>query len=114
MRRTRKHNKNRRNTKKGLRGGMNSSPVKKYPPLPESPINRVSVFTNNESLIPPKKESEESKKRHNRLMKIFSKARERTLMNRLLGRKQPEPKLDSNGFPKSFFTVNNKVGFSKP
>lgn len=108
MQRTRKHNKNLRKTRKG---GMNSKPVRTYPPLPESPTNRKSLLTNNESLIPPKKNSEEYIKRRNRLMKTFSEARHRTLMNRLLGRKLPEPKLNSKGYPKSFFTVNNKVGF---
>jgi hypothetical protein len=110
MRRTRKHNKNLRKTRKG---GMNSNQAKKYPPLPESPTNRKEILTNSESLMPPKKESEEYKKRHNRLMKIFNKARERTLMNKILGRKLPEPKLNSNGYPKSFFSVNNNVGFKK-
>ena len=160
MRRTRKHNKNYRKTRKG---GMNSnklqtyplplSPstnsvrkvktyplppesstnsirkvktylphpesstnsvrkVKTYPPLPESPTNRVGILTNNESLIPPKKESNEYKKRHNRLMKVFTEARKQSLVNRIFGRKRPEPKLNSQGYPKSFFSVNNnKVGF---
>lgn len=93
------------NAKPGLRVGV------KYPPLPETPTNRVGVLTNNESLVPPKRESNEYKKRHNRLMKTFSEARQRTLMNRFFGIKRPEPKLNSEGNPKSFFTVNNKVGF---
>lgn len=117
MRITLKHNKKLRVTRKG---GMNYKPVvnynnkvKKYPLLPESPTNRIGILTNNESLVPPKKESKEYKKRYNRLIKIFSKARERTLMNKILGRKHPKPNLDSEGYPKSFFNVNNKVGFTK-
>jgi hypothetical protein len=112
MRKTVKHNKysRKRHTR---RGGMKNEP-KKYPPLPESPTNRPPILTNNESLIPPQRESNEYKKRQARLVNTFSKARERTLLNKILGRKRPEPKLNSYGFPKSFFTVNNKVGFSKP
>jgi hypothetical protein len=108
MRRTRKHIKKFRKTRKG---GMNSNVVKKYPPLPETPTNRKELLTNNKNLVPPERESNEYKKRHARLMKIFSEARQRTLMNRFFGRKQAEPKLNSEGNPKSFFTVNNKVGF---
>lgn len=108
MRRTRKHIKNLRGTRKG---GMNLNKVKTLPPLPETPTNRKSLLTNNKNLIPPDSESNEYKKRRNRLVKIFSEARQRSLMNKLLGRKLPEPKLNSEGNPKSFFTVNNKVGF---
>lgn len=107
MRRTRKYNRKHRKTRKG---GMNNK-SKKYPPLPETPTNRPPILTNNESLIPPKKESNQYIKRRNRLIDIFAKARQRTLKNIILGRKRPEPKLNSVGFPKSFFTVNNNIGF---
>jgi hypothetical protein len=92
------------------RGGMNNG-SRKYPPLPESPINRPPILTNNEHLIPPKKETNEYKKRQARLLNIFTKARKQTLMNKILGRKLPEAKLNSSGYPKSFFSVNTNTGF---
>jgi hypothetical protein len=107
MKRTRN---NRHKNNKTRKGGMKNE-SKIYPPLPESPTNRPPILTNNESLIPPKRESNQYIKRRNRLLNIFTKARQRTLKNIILGRKRPEPKLNSNGVPKSFFTVNNKVGF---
>jgi hypothetical protein len=99
--------------RKPISGGVKNE-QKKYPPLPESPTNRPPVLTNNESLLPPKKNSNQYKKRHNRLINIFTKARERTLKNIILRRKRPEPKLNSSGYLKSAFTINNdKIGFKK-
>ncbi len=122
MRRTHKHNKNIRKTRKcgmkktsplgtsEFRGGVKNELIK-YPPLPESPTNRVNILTNNESLMPPKRNSNQYKKRHARLMNIFTKAHKRTLKNIIFGRKRPEPKINEAGYAKSYFTVNNEVGF---
>jgi hypothetical protein len=104
------------NINSGFKGAglISSKPISKYPKLPETPTNRPLIITNNNKLVPPEKNSEEYKKRMNKLVKKFSNARQRTLLNRLLGREMPEPSLNENGFPKSFFTVSNTGFKSKP
>lgn len=95
----------------GFKGGgvAPSRPLmQSYPPLPESPTPRPPVFVNNESLIPVKKGSNEYQKRADRLINQIRAARYQTLKNRILGKPKQTPQLNSHGYPKSFFTVNNR------
>ena len=122
MRRTIKRNRysKRRNTHRKQRkqskgGGIGAS---KFPPLPPSPpssprINKPSILINNESLIPPKPESKEYLNRRARLLKMREGIYKQSWTNMIMGREHPKPKLNSYGYPKSVFTVNNKVGFTK-
>ena len=92
-------------------GGITSSKPGLYPPLPETPTNRPALLTNNESLMAPKEGSEERHRRMDDLVKRYRAVRQKSLINKLFGKKTPNPKMDNFGYPKSFFTVNNKVGF---
>lgn len=98
-----------RNTRKG-KGITSSKPSKvtPYPPLPESPTNRPLVLTSNENL---KLNSLNRTKKLIPLANRLVKARYGTAVNRLKGWKKIEPKRNEYGEPKSFFSINNKVGF---
>jgi hypothetical protein len=105
--RTRKHK-----MRKGA-GITQSRP--RYPPLPETPTNKPPIKTNIEGLMNPPKESEEYQKRAKRLRNTFNKARQQSLMNKLLGKERQEVPRNKYGPIRSYFSPNNK-GFklSKP
>lgn len=95
----------------GFKGaGVTSSRLlmQSYPPLPESPTARPPLLINNESLLPIKKGSNEYEKRADRLVKQIEAARQQTLKNRIFGKPYPKPNLNSQGYPKSYFTVSNR------
>ena len=121
MRRTIKRNRyskkqyTRRKQYKG--SGIGASKLQ-YPLLPASPPsspyrNKPLVSTNNESLLPPKPDSKEYLNRRAHLLKMREGISKQSWTNIIMGREKPKPNLNSYGYPKSFFTVNNKVGFSK-
>lgn len=104
---SRRYNLNR--TRRKGSGITTSKPVSPYPPLPETPTNRPQIKINTNNLEPVK--GEEKAKRYLPLAKRVINARKRSTMNIILKREKPKPKLNSYGEPKSFFTINNNVGF---
>ena len=118
MRKTVKHNRYSKRRYTRRRGGGIASSKPMYPPLPPSPPstprnNRPSILTNNESIIAAKPGTKEYEERKARLLNMKLRARRQTFMNILMGRETPKPSLNAYGYPKSAFTVNNKVGFKK-
>ena len=110
----------RRNPRKQSKGGGVGASKLQYPLLPASPPstprnNKPALSTNNESLIPPKPDSKEYLNRRARLLKMREDISKQSWTNMIMGREKPtlKPKLNSYGYPKSAFTVNNNVGFSK-
>lgn len=78
------------------KGVLYSKPSKsKYPPLPESPINRPSLLVNNNNLIPPQRGSKERQNRFNKLLRRIT-----------ILRKNVPKKISKN----SYFKINN-AGF---
>lgn len=80
------------------RGITQSRPIKvtQFPPLPMSP-NRPTIKTNNKNLEPVS-----GKEKGKRLA---------PLAKRILKIRQNNPKINENGYMKSFFSINNNAGF---
>ena len=125
MRRTRKHNKKYRKTR---RGGVHGT-LKPLPPLPPSPtptppqspnIRKPEVKVENKNLVPVEKYTHPWYERQ-QVKKALEKASEPPYWKRLIGIKEKTPErvpLNSYGHPiKSAFNVNKNRGFkpeSKP
>jgi len=125
MRRTRKHNKKYRKTR---RGGVHGT-LKPLPPLPPSPtptppqspnIRKPEVKVENKNLVPIEKYTHPWYERQ-QVKKALEKAGEPPNWKRLIGIKEKTPErvpLNSYGHPiKSAFNVNKNRGFkpeSKP
>ncbi len=108
-----------RKTRKGAghtqsRFRVESHPLSKLPPLPETPTDRPEIYTNKEGLMHPPKESEEYQKRAKRLRNTFNNARKQTLINRLLGKKPQEVKRNEYGPVESYFSLKKNKGFKPP
>jgi hypothetical protein len=97
-----------RKTRRG--GGVTSSKPKlsSYPVLPETPTNRPMINTKNEDL---KVNINVQRKRFAPLARRIVDGRRVTWRNWIVGRKRQEPKVNENGYPKSFFTINKNIGF---
>jgi hypothetical protein len=106
-------NKTRKNKMRKGAGHTQSRPFR-YPPLPETPTNRPELYTNNEGLMNPLKQSEEYRKRANRLGKSLYNARKQTLLNKLLGKKRQEVPRNEYGPLISYFLPNTNNGFKPP
>lgn len=97
-----------KNTKPGFRGAGITQSRSKFPPLPETPTNRPGIEVNNELIIPPKKSSEEYKRRAKLLVNRFRNARQRTLKNIVLGKERHTVPVNMYGYPiQSYFKPNN-------
>jgi hypothetical protein len=82
--------------------------LSKYPPLPESPTNRPKIKTNNQNL---EMDINLQKERLMPLGRRLLKVRNRTAINIILGRERQTPKLNTEGYLKGAFTLNNNVGY---
>lgn len=132
MRRTRKHNKNFKKTRRNKKGGGQGSslplqpppeplpsPPTLLPPLPESPPpsprnNKPTVLVNVESLKPIVPKTYNWYKRHEAKIAL-EKAREPPLWKKMLGIKNKPLSpvtVNSEGYPvKSAFNINKNSGF---
>jgi hypothetical protein len=132
MRRTRKHNKNFKKTRRNKNGGGQGSSLPLQPPpeplpslptllppLPESPPssprnNKPKVLVNIESLKPVEKYTYNWHKRQQPKIAL-KKASELPVWKKLIGIKNKPPSpvtLNSEGYPvKSAFNINKNSGF---
>ena len=118
MRRTRKHNKKIRKTRRG--GGQGSSipllPPSPSPTPPPSPnIKKPQIKIGNKNLIPVQRNTYNWYKRQE-AKKALERAREPPLLKKILGIKNEKPNrvpVNSYGDPiKSFFNINKNRGFT--
>jgi hypothetical protein len=122
MRRTRKHNKKYRKTRRGgVRGTLKPLPLLPPSPPPSPPhspnIRKPEVKVENKNLVPVEKYTHPWYERQ-QVKKVLEKAGEPPYWKRLIGIKEKTPErvsLNSYGHPiKSAFNVNKNRGFKPP